>query len=165
LLEFERWVIREYNISLERIWLIYRKLPLDIGIPPGSRFRTLAIWKNEVPFDNNFLIKKSSGIHDPKSLFSVGPLGPEIKVATDDAMATLDELPCNINHPEALFSVKQIIKKILKLACVLWHYLALTEAYLLILNGFIELVNCMAWGMVWYLSSTPIAVHPTPVVW
>src|SRR5688572_21076109 len=35
----------------------------------------------------------------------------------------------------------------------------------LILNGFIELINFIAWGMVWYLSSTPIAVHPTPVVW
>jgi len=60
-----------------------------------------AIWKNEVPFDINFLIKKSSGIHDPKSLFSVGPRGPETKVAIDNAMATLDELPYT-QSPEVL---------------------------------------------------------------
>ncbi len=69
-------------------------------------FMIYAIWKNEVPFDENFIIKKSSGIHEPKPLFSVGPEGPETKVATGNAMATLDELPCN-QSPEALFSVRQ----------------------------------------------------------
>lgn len=62
------------------------------------------LWKNDSPYDQNYSTKKSSGNHDPKPLFSVGPAGPETKVATDDAMATLDGLPCN-QSPEALFSV------------------------------------------------------------
>ena len=63
-----------------------------------------ALWKNDSPYDPGYEIKNPSGNHDPKPLFSVGPSGPEIKVATDIAMATLDELPCN-QSPEALFSV------------------------------------------------------------
>jgi len=63
-----------------------------------------ALWKNDSPFDPKFQPKNSSGIHEPKPLFSVGPQGPQTKVATDNAVATLDELPCN-HSPEALFSV------------------------------------------------------------
>lgn len=63
-----------------------------------------AIWKSDNAFDPDFLIKNASGNHEPKPLFSVGPQGPETKVATDNAAATLDELPCN-QSPEALFSV------------------------------------------------------------
>jgi transposase len=63
-----------------------------------------ALWKNDSSYDQNYLTQKPSGNHDPKSLFSVGPTGPETKVAIDDAMATLDGLPCN-QSPEALFSV------------------------------------------------------------
>jgi transposase len=64
------------------------------------------LWKNDLPFDPNHSTKTTSGTHDPKSLFSVGPKGPETKVAIDKAMATLDELPCT-QSPEALFSVRQ----------------------------------------------------------
>jgi len=63
-----------------------------------------ALWKSDTVFDPGYVTKTTSGNHDPKTLFSVGPSGPEIKVATDIAMATLDELPCN-QSPEALFSV------------------------------------------------------------
>jgi transposase len=66
-----------------------------------------ALWKNNTVFDPGYLERTTSGNHDPKALFSVGPTGPEMKVATDIAMATLDELPCN-QSPEALFSVSQI---------------------------------------------------------
>jgi transposase len=63
-----------------------------------------ALWKNDSQYDPTHETKNPSGNHDPKPLFSVGPIGPETKVATDNAMATLDGLPCN-QSPEALFSV------------------------------------------------------------
>jgi transposase len=63
-----------------------------------------ALWKSDTVFDPSYSTKTTSGNHDPMTLFSVGPIGPETKVATDMAMATLDELPCN-QSPEALFSV------------------------------------------------------------
>ena len=63
-----------------------------------------SLWKSNTSFDPNYKSKTTSGIHDPKSRFSVGPKGPETKVATDDAVATLDKLPCTLS-PEALFSV------------------------------------------------------------
>jgi len=63
-----------------------------------------AMWKNDSVFDPCYLTKSSSGNHEPKTLFSVGPTGPETKVATGNAMATLDGPPCN-QSPEALFSV------------------------------------------------------------
>ena len=63
-----------------------------------------ALWKNDSPYDPGYETKNPSGNHDPKHLFSVGPAGPETKVATSNAVATLDELPCN-QSPEALFSV------------------------------------------------------------
>lgn len=62
-----------------------------------------ALWKNDSVFDLDYA-KRDSGNYDPKSLFSVGPLGPESKIAADQAAATLDGLPCN-QSPEALFSV------------------------------------------------------------
>lgn len=62
-----------------------------------------ALWKNDSAFDSNHEVKKSSGNHDPKPLFSGGPIGPKTKVAIDRATATLDGLPCN-QLPEALFS-------------------------------------------------------------
>jgi len=62
-----------------------------------------ALWKNNSIYNSNYELSPS-GNHDPKSLFSGGPIGPETKVATDNAMATLDRLPCN-QSPEALFSV------------------------------------------------------------
>jgi transposase len=62
------------------------------------------LWKNDSPYDPSHEAKKTSGIHEPKTFFSVGPQGPETKVATDNAMATLDKLPC-IQSPEAFFSV------------------------------------------------------------
>src|SRR5690606_19570788 len=63
-----------------------------------------ALWRNDSVFDAGYITKNTSGIYDPKPLFSVDPVGSETKVATDNAMATLDELPC-IQSPEALFSV------------------------------------------------------------
>lgn len=60
-----------------------------------------ALWKNESSFNPDH-----SGNHDPKALFSVGPIGPQAKVATNNVVATLDGLPCN-QSPEALFSVKR----------------------------------------------------------
>jgi transposase len=63
-----------------------------------------ALWKNNTAFDLDYLTKSASGNQEPKLLFSGGPQGPETKVATDFAVATLDELPCN-QSPEALFSV------------------------------------------------------------
>lgn len=63
-----------------------------------------ALWKNDIPYNPAHQEKRGSGIHEPKPLFSVGPQGPKVKVATDSAVATLDELPCN-HSPEALFSV------------------------------------------------------------
>lgn len=62
------------------------------------------LWKSDSIFNPDHNPKTTSGTHDPKPLFSVGPRGPETKVATDNAMATLDELPCT-QSPEALFSV------------------------------------------------------------
>src|SRR5258706_639975 len=35
-----------------------------------------ALWKNDTAFDPNFTTKTNSGNHEPKLLFSVGPLGP-----------------------------------------------------------------------------------------
>ncbi len=64
-----------------------------------------AMWKNDTAFDPEFITKKTSGNHEPKLLFSVGPAGTETKVATDNVVATLDELPCN-QSPEVLFSVQ-----------------------------------------------------------
>ena len=64
-----------------------------------------AIWKNDNPFNPDFQSKNNSGIHEPKPLFSADTQGPKKIVATDNAAATLDELPCN-HSPEALFSVK-----------------------------------------------------------
>ena len=63
-----------------------------------------ALWKNDSSYDPAYQTKSPSGNYDPKPLFSVGPSGPETKVATVNAMATLDGLPCN-QSPEALFSV------------------------------------------------------------
>jgi len=63
-----------------------------------------ALWKNNSPYDPTYSLKKTSGFHEPKPLFSVGPQGPETKVATGKPVATLDELPC-FQSPEALFSV------------------------------------------------------------
>jgi transposase len=63
-----------------------------------------ALWKNDSPYEPGYETKNPSGNHDPKHLFSVGPAGPETKVATGNAVATLDELPCN-QSPEALFSI------------------------------------------------------------
>lgn len=61
-----------------------------------------ALWKNDTAFDPDFQTKQPSGNHDPKTLFSGGPIGPIKKVAIDKTMATLDGLPCN-QSPEALF--------------------------------------------------------------
>jgi len=58
------------------------------------------LWKNETTFDPNF---STSGIHEPKTLFSVAPLGAH-KTAEQLSPAALDGLPCN-QSPEALFSV------------------------------------------------------------
>lgn len=58
------------------------------------------LWKNEVNFDPNYQI---SGIHEPKPLFSVAPIGAQ-KTAEPLSPAALDGLPCN-QLPEALFSV------------------------------------------------------------
>ena len=63
-----------------------------------------ALWKKDSIFDITYSIKNDSGIQDPKLLFSVGPVGTEIKIATGNAVATLDELPCT-QSPEVLFSV------------------------------------------------------------
>lgn len=51
-----------------------------------------ALWKNDSIFDPEYL-KRYSGNQEPKPLFSVGPQGPETKVANGNALATLDELP------------------------------------------------------------------------
>jgi transposase len=64
-----------------------------------------ALWKNDSEFNPDHGLQKTSGNQDPKTLFSVGPVGPEMKVATGFPVATLDGLPCN-QSPEALFSVK-----------------------------------------------------------
>jgi transposase len=61
-----------------------------------------ALWKTDSAFNADHNTKTTSGTRDPKPLFSVGPKRPETKVATDNAMATLDELPCT-QSPEALF--------------------------------------------------------------
>ena len=66
-----------------------------------------ALWKKDAAFDPTYVIKSTSGIHDPKPLFSGGPVGPINKIAADQAAATLDRLPCN-QSPEALFRVVQI---------------------------------------------------------
>jgi transposase len=63
-----------------------------------------ALWKNGTPYDPAHKGKTYSGIHEPKPLFSVRQAGPEKKVANEQALATLDGLPC-IQSPEALFSV------------------------------------------------------------
>jgi transposase len=62
------------------------------------------LWKNDTAFDPTYIAKGPSGNHDPKSLFSVDPIGPDNKIAADQAAATLDGPPCN-QSPEALFSV------------------------------------------------------------
>lgn len=62
------------------------------------------LWKTNSVFDPNHITKSDSGIQEPKPLFSVGPQGPETKMAANIVAATLDELPC-IQSPEALFSV------------------------------------------------------------
>jgi hypothetical protein len=66
-----------------------------------------ALWKKDAVFDPKYGTKSPSGNHDPKPLFSGGPIGPKTKVAADKAAATLDGLPCN-QSPEALFSGSQI---------------------------------------------------------
>lgn len=66
-----------------------------------------ALWKKDAVFDPKYGAKDPSGNHDPKPLFSGGPIGPKTKVAADKAAATLDGLPCN-QSPEALFSGSQI---------------------------------------------------------
>lgn len=59
------------------------------------------LWKNETEFDPNH---QTSGIHEPKTLFSVPPIGADKKAAESNETAALDGLPCN-QSPEALFSV------------------------------------------------------------
>ena len=60
------------------------------------------LWKNEKEFDPKY---GTSGIHEPRALFSVAPDGKENKTAESDDTAALDGLPCN-QSPEALFSVQ-----------------------------------------------------------
>lgn len=57
------------------------------------------LWKN----DQEFNPQVTSGNQEPKSLFPVGPIGPENEVAIR-RMATQDGPPCNLS-PEALFPV------------------------------------------------------------
>lgn len=63
------------------------------------------LWKKNEKYDQEYHIKQSSGIYEPKTLFSVFNGGHE-KTATTKAAAALDGLPCN-QSPVALFSVKQ----------------------------------------------------------
>ena len=59
------------------------------------------LWKNEKKFDPKY---GTSGIQEPKPLFSVVTESGENKTAESDDTAALDGLPCN-QSPKALFSV------------------------------------------------------------
>ena len=63
-----------------------------------------ALWKNDTAYNPTHIEKMTSGIQEPKPLFSVGQIGPKKKVANEKSSATLDGLLCIQSH-EALFSV------------------------------------------------------------
>lgn len=91
---------QQYNRVYERTRV---KMKAYVAVQRKLLCTIYALWKKDSTFDPELQSKKTSGIHEPKPLFSVGPLGPIKEVATNNAVATLDELPCN-HSPEALFS-------------------------------------------------------------
>jgi transposase len=63
-----------------------------------------ALWKNDTPFDPQYLAKNASGIQEPKPLFPVVCGANLQNKVVPTSGTTQDELPCN-HSPEALFPV------------------------------------------------------------
>jgi transposase len=83
------------GIKMKAYTAIQRKLLLLI----------YTLWKKDETY-NPQQYNTSSGIDEPKPLFSLGSTGATVKIAPDKAGATQDGLPCN-ESPVALFSLLQ----------------------------------------------------------
>lgn len=103
-LNMVRYQVKPFMALYERI---YGKTGIKMKAYTAIQRKLLiliyTLWKKDEAYDSQ-IYNTSSGIDEPKPLFSLGSEGDRKKIAPDKAGATQDRLPCN-ESPVALFSL------------------------------------------------------------